>query len=588
MKQEQTTTSSAKQGESELAYLLRLSRRALWYAFGFSCAMNVLLLLLPIYSLQVLDRVVSSQSTDTLAVLTLIALVGFVFFGIFQLVRGFILSGISEWLDLKLAPTLLKTAIIKSSISSFVSAGQLQRDLSQIKAFVTSGVVVLLDAPFALMFLIVIYMVNPVLGFLSVIGAVVLIILAVINEYMTKKPVEEVQHNMIQTSMLADTMSRNAEAIEAMGMMPSILSNWKKHNDIGLAAQYRATSLGNIIQSVTKIIRFVIQIGVIGVGALLVLEGELTVGGMIASTILVGRALAPFDAAMGSWRNLIATRDAYRRLNDALISTPKLRGDMALPAPTGLLTAESVFFQPPNSNAILKNINFALQPQESLGIIGPSAAGKSTLAKVIVGILPTSHGAMRLDGAETFKWNREDLGQYIGYMPQHVDLFNGTVRDNIARMEANANDEDVIEAAKFAGCHEMILRLPKGYETEFMQGNLSLSPGQRQRIGLARALYKKPRFIVLDEPNGNLDGEGERALLGALKRMKEEGMTYVVVAHRPSIVSNVDKIMMLRGGVIEAFGPREEVLKQFVPQAQKAATQPKQQQATAAETKEDE
>ncbi len=564
--------------DTDLIHALRACRRAMLYALGFSLVMNILLLLLPIYSLQVLDRVISSRSTDTLIVLSIIAVICFIFYGIFNMLRAFVLSGVVQWLDEKMGPDLLRIAIIKSSIGGNVSAGQFQRDLGMIKGFVNSGLVALLDAPWSLIFLFIIYMINPVLGFISLMGSIVLFILALINELVTKTPIKEAQDSMIKSGLLADTMSRNAEAIEAMGMMPNILNNWQEHNKEGLLAQYRSFDRAQIIQSASRTLRFMIQVCIIGFGALLTLNAEMTVGGMIACSILVSRALAPYEQAIGVWKSLISARDAYRRLNQVLRTTPEMRGTMALPAPEGRLTAEAVFFQPPNTPAIIKNVNFALEPGESLGIIGPSAAGKSTLAKMIIGILPTSHGSIRLDGVETFKWNREDLGQYVGYMPQQVDMFPGTIRDNIARMAPGAPDEAVIEAAKMAGCHDMILRLPQGYETEFTAGNLALSPGQRQRIGLARALFNRPRFVVLDEPNGNLDGEGERALLVALQRMKEAKLNYIVVAHRPSIVGNVDKILMLRGGMVEAFGPRDEVLKQYAPQA---ANQPARAQAPA-------
>lgn len=558
--------------KTELGALLAQTRRAVVYAFIFSFCMNVLMLLLPIYSLQVLDRVIGSASIDTLLLLTLICVVGFLFFGLFNLVRGYVLHGMVEWLDRKLAPRLLEVAVMKSSLGLNISAGQYQRDLGSIKAFINNGLATLLDAPWSLLFLLVIYMISPVLGFVGLIGAVLLFLMAIINELMTRKVLESGQQEAIKSSQLADVMGRNAEAIEAMGMIRQIIQNWTRQNDVSLESQYRAGHRSNLIGSISRVVRFMIQIAVTGIGAYLALKNELTVGGMIASSILVGRALAPFEAAIGVWRVLVGARDAYARLNGILETSPNLRGEMELPAPTGRLTAEAVFFQPPGVPAILKNVNFALQPHESLGIIGPSAAGKSTLAKVIMGILPTSSGALRLDGAEVFKWNRQDLGRYVGYMPQQVDLFNGTIKDNIARMDINAPDEAVIAAAQFAGCHEMILRLPKGYETEFVSGNQTLSPGQRQRIGLARALYGNPRFVVLDEPNGNLDGEGERALLQALARMKQAGITYIVVAHRPSIVSNVDKVLMLQNGMVQAFGARDDVLKQFVPKKAAPAT----------------
>ena len=569
--------SAAKRKEpTELQKIFLQLKRAFYYALAFSLALNILQLLLPIYSLQVLDRVLSSHSLDTLVVLTFIVVVGFVFYGAFNMIRTYVMQSMNDWLDAKLAPKLLEISIIKASLGAQANANQYQRDLLSIKTFIAGGAPVMMDLPWSIIFILVIYMVSPVLGFLTVIGAVLLLVAAIINEYTTRTALERGQENAIQSALIVDTASRNAEAIEAMGMMKNVLRNWSRENDKSLVLQNLAANRGNVVQSITRSVRMVIQVAVIGIGAYLALINELTAGGMIASSILVARALAPFEGAIAVWKNWIGAQDAYRRLEQLVGAPIKLRGEMALPRPQGRLTVESAYFQPPGVPAILKNINFVLEPGESLGIIGPSAAGKSTLAKLIIGILPTSHGSVRLDGAETFKWNREELGPYVGYMPQQVDLFNGTIRDNIGRMGEDISDEEVIAAAKFAGCHDMILRLPQGYETEFQQGNLSLSPGQRQRIGLARALYGRPQFLVLDEPNGNLDGEGERALLQALTHMKQAKMNFIVVAHRPSIVGSVDKILMLRGGVVEAFGPREEVLKQFVPQARPAQAGPTQ------------
>lgn len=557
---------------TELQSLIHKTRRALMYALFFSFTMNLLMLLLPIYSLQVLDRVISSHSMDTLMLLTLITVIGFGFYAALSLARSFVFSGINDWLDHKLAPKLLAYAVMKSSFGGGVAtAGQYQRDLANIKGFIANGLTVLLDAPWSLIFIIVIYMINPVLGFISVLGIVMLVGLAIINEVATKKPIERAQESSIQSSQLADIASRNAEAIEAMGMLDPIVHNWTEFNKPGNKLQHIAASRNNIIQAVSRFLRIVLQISVTGIGAYMALHGELTSGGMIASSILVGRALAPFEGAISIWKSLIAARESYHRLDMVLESVPNARGTMALPRPQGRLTAESVYYSPPNSPPILKNINFVLEPGEGLGVIGPSAAGKSTLAKLIIGLVPPTHGSIRLDAAETYKWNRNDFGKHVGYMPQQVDLFNGTIADNIARMALDATSEEIIAAAQFAGCHEMILRLPNGYETQFHQGNLSLSPGQRQRIGLARAVFRQPQFVVMDEPNGNLDGDGERALLTALARMKQARMSFIVVAHRPSIVGSVDKIMMMRGGAVEAFGPRDEVLKQYAPQPAKPA-----------------
>jgi PrtD family type I secretion system ABC transporter len=318
------------------------------------------------------------------------------------------------------------------------------------------------------------------------------------------------------------------------------------------------------------------QVAITGLGAWLALQNEITMGHVIAASIISGRALAPFEAAIGLWKQWIMTRDSYHKLESLLLDVPRVRGTMAMPAPGGKLKVENLVYSPPRSNsAILKGINFELNAHESLGLIGPSAAGKSTLARLIMGILPASMGSVRLDGVDIFHWNRADLGQYVGYLPQDVELFHGTIKDNIARMQPDADPAKVIAAAQFAGCHEMILRLPQGYETEFSQHLMSLSPGQRQRIGLARALYNKPSFVVLDEPNSNLDGEGEIALQQAILRMKQSGITFVLVAHKPSIVGHVDKILMLENGMMKDFGPRDVVLKKYTrPLNSPAAQQP--------------
>ncbi len=560
--------SNAAHSSTQSSFLRPLflrTRRAFMYVAIFSLCLNVLMLGLPLYSLQVLDRVMSSQNIDTLVMLTVLAVGAFIFYGMFTATRAFILTRIGEWLEIQLAPPLLASAVNKSALGITASAGQHHRDLVTIKNFIAgAGITTLFDAPWAIIYLLVIYFINPILGFITLVGAILLISFAVVTEISTKGPLGEANKILIKGFTISDTASRNAEAIEAMGMLPNIIANWKEHNQKNMELQNLAAGRANLLMSLSRIVRMVLQIAVVGTGGYLALHNEMTMGGMIAASILTGRALAPFEAAIGVWKNLVAARDAYNRLDKNVSGLPDMRSKMELPAPKGTLVAESLIYRAPgNDNVILKGINFQIQPGESLGIIGPSAAGKSTLAKLIIGVLPPSHGSVRLDGMEVFKWNREQLGKHVGYMPQNVELFNGTVKDNIARMDMNAPAEEVVRAAQRAGVHEMILRLPKGYDTEFSTTNLSLSPGQRQRIGLARALYGNPTFIVLDEPNGNLDGEGEKALVQALQRMKQDGLTFIVVAHRPSIVSNVDKILMLRDGAIESFGTREQVLKKY-------------------------
>lgn len=547
-----------------LAPFFLKTRKALIYAALFSLCINLLMLVLPLYSLQVLDRVLSSRSVETLMMLSLIMVIALMFFGIFYAVRSFILSAISEWLDKEVSPLLLSDAVTKSSLGMNVNASQHQRDLGVIRNFISSAVGTLLDAPWSFIFIFVIYMINPVLGLLAVIGVIILIGFGILNEFCTRTIYERASKEQINSHYMADTAGKNAEAIEAMGMMRHVQNVWEEHQQAAAKDTSHANKRSYVIQSISRVLRLIIQIAVTGFGGYLALQNELTVGGMIAGSILVGRALAPFENAIGIWKNWIATRESYNRLNQALIGSQSIeRGTLELPEPRGVITVENLIFTPPNSAPIIKGVTFGLQPGESLGIIGPSAAGKSTLAKLIIGLLPPNHGAVRLDGAETFKWNRENFGKYVGYMPQSVDLFTGTIKDNVARMDKEASTEDVIAACKMAEVHDMILRLPNGYETKVNPQMNSLSPGQRQRIGLARALYGNPKFVVLDEPNSNLDGEGERALLLALQRMKQAGITFIVVAHRPSIVSNIDKLLVLKGGTIERFGSTAEVIQNY-------------------------
>lgn len=542
------------------------ARRTFLFAFLFSFCSSLFILALPLYSLQVLDRVMSSHSIETLLMLTLIIGSGIIFYGMFSALRTTLLNQVGQWLDYALAPRLLEDAITKSAMGMYVNASQHQRDLSMIRGFLSSGLPTLMDAPWSLIFLLVIYFISPALGFLTVIGIIILLAFGVINETATKKMTGAASEGMIKSNILADTASRNADAVETMGMMRHIIAHWQQIQRPSSELNERVASRVNIIQSIAKVIRLFLQIAVTGIGAWLALHNELTVGGMIASSILVGRALAPFENAIGLWKGFINARESYHRLNTALEGTTQLeRGTLELPEPEGHLSVENIIYTPPKSAPIIKGVTFRLNAGESLGIIGPSAAGKSTLSKLIMGLIPPSHGAARLDGAETFKWNRHNFGKYIGYMPQQVDLFAGNIKDNIARMDFNAPMEKVIEAAQMAGVHEMILRLPNGYETAFDQQRYSLSPGQRQRIGLARALYGNPKFVLLDEPNTNLDGDGERALVTALTRMKQAGITHVVVAHRPTIVSMVDKILVLKNGTVERFGPRDEVLRMYTP-----------------------
>lgn len=540
--------------------------QTLKYVLLFSFVVNVLMLALPLYSLQILDRVMSSGSLSTLIMLTLVVGGAFVFWGLFTALRGLILQRIGEWLEEVLAPKVLASTITKAASITEIGGTQNLRDLNTIKGFISgTGIISLCDAPWAPLYFLIIFLVNPVVGMIALIGGFLMLGLAFMTEISTKKPLDDANHHHLRNMRFADTANRNAEVVESMGMMRAVVNYWQRQNHEVQRHQGVASNRGVMISSLSKVLRMFIQIAVVGTGGYLAMSHHITVGGMIAGSMLSGRALAPFDAAIGIWKNVVATRDSYHRLTESLRKATQPRSTMNMPVPKGRLVGENVFFRPPGADRlVLRGVKFVVEPGESLGIIGPSAAGKSTLAKLIVGIWPPTQGAIRLDGVDVYKWDREDFGKYVGYLPQDVDLFPGTIKQNIARLNDDAQDAEIVEAARFAGVHELILKLPKGYDTQVGEGLVSLSPGQKQRIGLARALFRRPRMLVLDEPNSNLDGEGEMALTAAIKATKKLGITTVMVAHKPSLVANLDKILMLRNGGVEAFGTRQEVLGQYV------------------------
>jgi len=546
-----------------LTSALQAGRRAFLYAMAFSGAINILSLLIPIYSMQVYDRVLGNRSYNTLIGLTVLMLFCLVFYGAFNAIRGAIVTHVVDWMDRALAPKLLQMSIRQASVAGVSPASQYQRELLTIKNFISSSLTTMMDIPWSLLFLLVIYMVNPVLGFVALLGIVILVAAGILNEYATKRLYTRAQEHTIKSMEAADSASRNAEAIEAMGMMERVTLGWMQRNSEQAHFTRLANARSTVIQSATRSLRMILQIGITAIGAVLVMENAMSMGGMIAASLLVYRAMAPFEGAIVVWKSFIGARDSFRKLNRAMTTLVDQRSSTSLPAPKGELSVENLYYQPSKSQPILKGLNLRLNPGELLGVIGPSAAGKSTLAKCIMGIYQPSFGTVRLDGADVFSWYREDFGQYVGYLPQDVELFPGTIKQNIARMVPLPEDGPVIEAAQIAGVHEMILRLPKGYDTEIKQGHGNLSPGQRQRIGLARAVYGSPKLVVLDEPNSNLDGEGEMALMQALQLLRKQGTTTVIIAHRPSVLQVVDKIVMLKGGVAEAFGPRDEMLARF-------------------------
>jgi ATP-binding cassette, subfamily C, type I secretion system permease/ATPase len=537
------------------------SRRAFYIVALFSFFVNILMLTTPIYMLQLFDRVLASQSYETLIFLTAIAVTALLVLGLVDIARSRVLIKVSQWLDNYLSPTALAQSADQILSGSQYSQQSL-RDIATIRQFLSGpGIFAIFDAPWVPIYLLVIFFMHPLLGVLATIGAVILFVLAVLNEMQTRAPLAEANFQAIQTQQHIDTTMRNAEAIQAMGMMPNIVKAWFRDNEKVLNLQALASRRAGVILAASKFARFTLQLGILGAGAILVIDNVITPGAMIAASILMARALAPVEQAISTWKSLVAARESYRRLQGYFGQQKPRTAGIKLPAPKGVLTLDSVYFVPKTSSRpIINRVSLRIEPGEIIALIGPSGAGKSTLARLMVGALQANAGSVRLDGADVYSWDREDFGKYVGYLPQDVELFTGTVRENIARLSDNIDDEAVIDAAQLAGVHELILHFPDGYNTFISGGGYVLSGGQRQRIALARALYNKPRLIILDEPNSNLDHEGDHALAVAVTHMKRQGSAIVVISHRPSIVQTADRVVVLNDGQIQMAGSKDEVL----------------------------
>jgi PrtD family type I secretion system ABC transporter len=530
----------------------------------FSCGINLLILASPLYMWQIYDRVLASGRVETLIFLTLITAVALLGLGALDAVRGHILGRLGRWLDRRLTPDLI-TASLRRTLHGDPAGGQALRDLATVRNFLAGpGVSALLDAPWAPVFVVMIALMHPLLGLVALTAAFALLALAVVNEAASRRLLGDAAQQTICAMQRAEAAIRNADVIQAMGMRRDFIRRWSALNEAALALQLEAGDRNATLVGFSKFLRMFVQILILGVGAYLVLQSELTSGGMIAASILLGRALAPIEQSIAAWKVLVAARDARDRLSALLARLPPESQGMRLPTPCGRLSCEQVVYSPPGRvEPVLRGVSFAIAPGTGLGIVGPSAAGKSSLCKILVGTWQPTRGSARLDGADLFAWNADQVGRHIGYLPQDVELFAGTVGENIARLHADPDPDAVVAAAQAAGVHEMILALPQGYDTEIGEAGGHLSGGQRQRIGLARALYGRPCLVVLDEPNASLDWEGETALLGALFTAKAWGATVVIVAHQPRILAPVDQLLLLRQGAVEAFGPRDEVLERM-------------------------
>ena len=526
----------------------------------FSFGINVLYLAMPIYMLQVYDRVLSSSSVPTLVMLTIALLIALATLAALDYVRSIVLTRSGVRLDNQLAARVLGALVERANQARGTERGQTLRDLDIFRQFIAGGGVnALFDAPWAPIFIIVSFLVHPLLGAFALFCALLLLGLAIMNQYLTSGPLAAATEASLGNYEFTEASLRNAEVIQAMGMMKGLLVRWGAQRRGLIGAQVCAADRGAGISGLIKFLRLFMQSLMLGLGAYLAIERSITPGQMFAGTILLGRALQPIELAVGVWRQLLAAYSASARIGRLLAQVRQRESNVSLPRPRGELAVEQVAFMPPGmKRPILQGIHFALEAGQSIGVIGPTAAGKSTLARLLVGIYPPSAGIVRLDGANVYTWERSEFGRYVGYLPQDIELFAGTVADNIARF-SDGPSEAIVQAAQAADAHAMILRLPDGYDTQIGEGGAMISPGQRQRIALARALYENPALVVLDEPNSNLDSEGDAALANAVANLKKNGTTVVIVTHRIALLNQFDRILALQNGAMLAFGPPAEV-----------------------------
>ena len=545
----------------------------------FSFFINLLGLVSPLYMMQVYDRVLSSRSISTLLFLTLILAFFYLVIALLEMVRSQVLIRAGVKFDRVVNPEVFR-AIQKFTLrKQGTPPTQALRDLDSIREFLTgAGFLAFLDFPWVPIYVAASFLISFWFGIFVIIAAIITFTLAVLNEVSTKDRLNRAQTDAIKAGTHANTTFRNAEVLHAMGMVEALRERWSKHHESVLAWQAAASNKAGLLVALAKFHRMLTQSLVLGLGAYLVLERQISPGMMIAASIIVGRALQPVEIAIGNWKGFTNMRAAYARVQGLLREFGPDPNRMALPRPNGHLSVENIVaFAPGRTIPILKNISVNIPAGAAVGIIGPSAAGKSSLARVMTGIWPAAQGNVRIDGSEINHWDQNDLGKHIGYLPQDVELFAGSIAENIARF-SEIEDAKIIAAAMMAGVHEMIQRMPEGYNTQIGDGGQALSGGQRQRIGIARTLYNDPCIIILDEPNANLDTAGEEALVSALAKLKEQRRTVVVVTHKMNILSSVDFILVLQDGVVQMGGPRDEILQKLmtpkvVPQSGEQAPQ---------------
>jgi PrtD family type I secretion system ABC transporter len=547
---------------SPLTLAYRKYRAILFATIFFSFFVNLLMFVGPLYMLQIYDRVLTSRNETTLVMLTAIAVGLLLTYGLLEYIRSRMLVRTGLQFDDALAHPLFHR-VIKLQMVSPGNGNSALSDADKVRDFITGqGVLSFFDAPWVPIFLVLVYLLHPWLGMVATAGAVVIFALALLNEFMTRKRLQHANAAATEANKFASSTLMNAEVIRAMGMEKPLLDRWLKFRDTMLEDQAVASDRAGVVLATSKFVRMSLQVAILGVGAYLVLQQEITPGIMIASSIIMGRALAPAEQAVGQWRVFVAARGADQRLRTLFESIKADEERLSLPTPKGQLDVSGVTSVIPGTKTtVLRNVTFSLEPGETLAVVGPSGSGKSSLIRHLVGVWSPSAGEIRLDSAELQNWNNDELGRHMGYLPQDVKLFPGSVAENISRFEENATDEDIVAAATLAGAHELIQHFQDGYATEVGIGGSNLSGGQRQRVGLARAVYKLPSLIILDEPNSNLDSAGEEALQGCLTELKKLGKTVIVVTHKASLLALADKTLVLSNGQVQRFGYTKDVFK---------------------------
>ncbi len=569
LKRDAKKTSNEQADLSQGADPMAAWRSAMWKGFAtvwvFSLFVSIFMLTLPIYLFQISDRVLTSQSLDTLLMLSIVALGFILVLSILDIIRRQVLGRLSMTME-----ALLGGPVLASILSNAPAGGGGNtlplRSLQQVRNFIASPTMLLLfDVPLAPLYFAVIFLIHPQLGFAVLASAVILAGIAMLNQWSTSKPLSEASSYALKADANADSLARNAQVLHAMGMMDESIQHWGREQANALKFQSDGQERNFWISGASKCARLITQIVILGWGAYLALQGELTGGMMIASSIIAGRALQPLEGMIEGWRSVVQAHQSYARVEACVTSLQKEKQRLLLPRPLGRLTVDKVLYIPPGSKEpVLNGVTFELAPGESLAIVGPSGSGKSTLARIIVGCVYPTAGKVRLDGTELRNWDRRQFGEFTGYLPQEIELFPGTIRENVCRMRAGLADGEVVSAARLSSVHDMITSLADGYETVLDRNGAPLSGGQKQRIALARAFFGQPSIVILDEPNSNLDAAGEIALAETLRSAKKNRVTVVVVTQRPALLNTVDKVLVMRGGRMESFGKPNDVLHRLV------------------------